>query len=462
MNPYLLLSALRARHRLFLLIVAATVLAALVVSLLVPRTYVANVSLLLDGRDDQTVRNNNGNNGPQERERLGYLQTQVDILTSPTVARRVAADLKLAENPEFRTKFAELDSPGSIEDWLAEAMLLRLKVETSQSNILLLSYTSSDPRMAARVANAFAKAYMDTVLELRVIPTRENSAWFNEQLKGLRDNMDQAQKRLTQFQREHNIVSTDERFDVESIQLAELASQFARTHSMRIGGSASPTASDDFNTGTASAAGLRAELARAEAKLNEISIEFGPRHPRFQAQSATVEALRAKTQGASRHAAERSRESRQHLLSEIDEQRERVLKLKEARNQMAVYSHDAAVAQRIYETALQSFLTTSIDSRMLQTNVRVLNAAVPPALPKSPKLKLNLALSVIVGIMLALTAVYLLEMLDQRVRNTDDLAWDPGVPTLAVLKPWNDAVARLPRLPTSRYALPAPGPGYSS
>lgn len=456
MNPYLLLSALRARYRLFLLIVAATVLAALVVSLLVPRTYVANVSLLLDGRDDQTVRNNNGNNGLQERERLGYLQTQVDILTSPTVARRVATDLKLAENPEFRTKFAKLDSPGSIEDWLAEAMLQRLKVETSQSSILLLSYTSSDPRMAARVANAFAKAYMDTVLELRVIPTRENSAWFNEQLKGLRDNMDQAQKRLTQFQREHNIVSTDERFDVESIQLAELASQFARTHSARIGGSVSAAANDDFNTGAASAAGLRAELARAEARLHEISVEFGPRHPRYQAQSAAVEALRARTQGASRHAAERSRESRQHLLSEIDEQRERVLKLKEARNQMAVYSHDAAVSQRIYETALQSFLTTSIDSRMLQTNVRILNAAVPPALPKSPKLRLNIALSVIVGVMLALTAVYLLEMLDQRVRNSDDLAWDPGVPTLAVLKPWNDAVARIPRLPTSRYALPAP------
>ena len=191
----LFVSALMARYRLFLLIVAATVLTTTVVSLILPKTYIATVSLLTDARDEQVL--GNRQIPPPERERLGYLQTQVDILTGPQVARQVVTDLKLATEPSMQKEFqSDTNGTGSIEDWLAKIVLRDVKVDTSQSSVIRLSYSTSNPEFAARVANAFAQAYVDTMLRLRTEPNKQASTWFNEQLKGLRINLEQAQKRL--------------------------------------------------------------------------------------------------------------------------------------------------------------------------------------------------------------------------------------------------------------------------
>ncbi len=453
MNAMLLLSALRARYRLFLLVLVTTLVITLIVSLFIPKTYVGQASILLDAPDEQTLRSNNG---PPERERYGYMQTQVDIITSPMLARQVVQDLGLDKNPAFQAKFESLGSPGRIEDWLAEAMLERLKVDSSQSSILQLSYASAQADMAAKIANAFAQAYVNKVLELRVAPTRQTSVWFNEQLQTLRHNMEQAQQRLADFQRDNGIVNTDERYDVESIQLSELATQIARSSS------AAQLADSGAPTGVAE---LQVALMRAEARLHELSSQLGPRHPQYLRQAAEVDGLRGRIGAASRMAAtnaaqaqERSRLQREQLLKELADQRQKVIKVREARTQMASLSYDANVAQRIYETAMQNFMTSNIDSHALQTNVRILDLAVPPNRPARPKLSVNMALALVVGTLLGLLTVYLLEFFDQRVRMPDDLRWDPQVPVLTILNPWNPAINRLPNYPGSRPALP--GPGY--
>jgi len=458
MNAALLLAALRARSRLFLIILASTVAAALLVSLVMPKTYIARVSLLLDGRDDQSMRSSNG---PPERERAGYLQTQVDIVTSPKVARRVAADLHLAEDPARRAKFESLDTGGDILDWLGDNLLRQVKVDTSQSSILQLTYASSDAQFAAKVANGFAQAYVDTVLELRVAPTRQTSAWFNEQLKTLRDNMEEAERRLAHFKRENGIVATDERYDVEMLQLSELAGRVVRDSD---GLNERRSYGEGFGDSGAGLQNLKSNLMRAEARLQELSSELGPKHPQYLRQAAEVSSLRSRIDAESRlavnqaaQAAERSKQRKERLMDELQAQRERVLRQTEARNQMAVLSRDAAIAQNVYDTAMQRFMASSIESRAMQTNVSVLNPAVPPSQPAKPKMLLNMALSVVIGTLLGLAAVYLQEMFDQRVRMQDDLAWDPNLPVLAVINPWNPAADRLPALPGPRQALPGPG-----
>src|SRR6202040_76023 len=121
---------------------------------------------------------------------------------------------------------AEEEGNGSSkEDRLVEGLLKKLKVETSQSNVIEVSFSSSDPRFAMQVANAFAKAYVDTMLELRVEPAREAAAWFDEQLKGLRANLEDAQVKLTDNHQRQKIVSADERLDVENSRLATLSDE---------------------------------------------------------------------------------------------------------------------------------------------------------------------------------------------------------------------------------------------
>jgi len=229
MNFNLFLSVLRARWSVFALVLAVTVLAAAAVSLLLPKTYRATASLLLDYKNEQSM---SGALHPllQPHERLSHMQTQADIITSEKVARKVVQDLKLAEVPAMRAAFEEhADGKGSIEDWLVAALLEKLKVETTQSSVINVSYLSGDARFSAQVANAFAKAYVDTMIELRVSPTRQAAVWFDEQLKSLRASLEEAQAKLTKYHRKKGIVSADERLDVENSRLGELSAQAVRT-----------------------------------------------------------------------------------------------------------------------------------------------------------------------------------------------------------------------------------------
>lgn len=430
MKPDLLLAALRARYRLFLLIFAVTVLAATLISLVMPKTYVATVSLLVDGRDEQSM---TSRNAPIERGRIGSLQTQVDILTGMQVARRVVADLRLGENAEFREKFeADAGGSGSFEEWLGQALRKEVKViETSQSSVIRLSFPAREAKFAATVANAFAKAYVDIMLKLRTEPTRAASVWFDEQAVALRTDLERAQQRLAEYQQRKGIVASDERFDFENARLTELAKQVARAGSLQ-------------------ADGLAGGLAQAEARLREMAVELGPRHPQYLQQQALVEQLRAglvdRTPGPDSATYSRSRQA--GLVAAMEAQRARVLQLKIARGELTVLEHDVALAQQTYDQAMQRLIASQIDSRASQTNVSIIDPAMPPVNPERPRVLLNIGLSALLGILLALAVVYLLEVSDQRVRRMVDLEGVPNVPILAVLNRWEplEQGLRVPRL----------------
>src|SRR6185295_14378454 len=210
MNASLFLSTLRARFGIFSMTLAITVLVSATLSVLWPKSYRATASLVVDTRNEQSL-SESMNGVASARERLGYMQTQVDILTSPKVALRVVNDLHLAEAPKAQQQFAKRKQTfGSIEEWLANALRRNVEVTTSQSSVLDINYVSDDPETAAAVANGFAKAYQDTMLELRVEPNRQAATWFDEQLKTLRGDLEASQAKVTAYQRAHGIVSTDE------------------------------------------------------------------------------------------------------------------------------------------------------------------------------------------------------------------------------------------------------------
>src|SRR5712692_3301998 len=147
MNLYLFLSTLRARFGVFAFLLAVTVLATIAASMLLPKTYTAMVSLLVDAKEEQSLSNVlYPLIGPQER--ISYMQTQMDVITSRKVARKVVQDLNLAQSATALADFKdETANGGSIEDSLVENLLQRLKVETSQSRFST-SESSIDPPFA--------------------------------------------------------------------------------------------------------------------------------------------------------------------------------------------------------------------------------------------------------------------------------------------------------------------------
>jgi uncharacterized protein involved in exopolysaccharide biosynthesis len=247
MNLHLFFSTLRARFGVFALVVCATLLTAIVVSLLLPKSYKATVSLMVADRDEQSMSSTGQAPFVHPLEKVNYLQTQVEIITSEKVARRVAQELRLAEGADVKASFEKATGgKGGIDDWIARELMPGLKVDTSQSNIMHVNYTARDPRFAAAAANAFAKAYMDTTLELRTGPAKDASAWFDEQLKTLRVNLEEAQGKLMEYQRAKGIVSVDERYDFESARIGDLSTALARAQDARLSAQTRDTFARDY------------------------------------------------------------------------------------------------------------------------------------------------------------------------------------------------------------------------
>lgn len=477
MNIQQLFSALRARPGIFALVLAATVATTLVVSLLLPKTYVATVSLLLDSKDEQSLSNVNVL-APvlQVQQQAAYMKTQVDIIKSHKVVNKVVRELGLPESPTAREEFREATGGvGSFENWLAERLLSWLTVETSQSSVVQIIYKSADPGFAAQAANAFAKAYIDTTLELRVVPTQRTAEWFDEQLKGLRTSLEESQARLTAYQRDKNIVAADERTDVENARLGELSTQMVLAQN-----SASEAESRERLARTFLATGatadklpevlsnpfiqrLKSELLLVEARLQHLSSDLGSNHPQLQRQRAEYNNLRAQLDNEMKRIVigleNAARQARQHLAQlngAMAEQRARVLRLKEFRNEIGVLSRDVETAQRTYDSAMQRFVVSKVESGANRTNVAVLDPAVEPSMPARPKIPLNIALSVVMGTMLGLGVVFFMEQFDRRVRSFEDLA-SVDVPLLAQLNAWQPAQGLLGRPRDRDWALPAPG-----
>lgn len=449
MNLHQFLLALRGRFWVFASLFAVTVLAAVAVTLALPKKYESTVSLLLDMRDEQSLTGTM----PSMRDRTGFMQTQMDIVTSQRVARQVVEDLKLHEDPGAQEAFAESGNRGDIRDWLADGLIQGLKVDSTQSSVIRLSFMSSDPKLATDVANAFAKAYMDTTLDLRVQPTQQAAAWFNDQLKGLRADFEAAQGRLAKFQKEKGIIATDERLDVENTRLAELSSQLlvasnatyesASRSSVAARNSASPDSIPEV-LGNPLIQALKTDIARAEAKLQELSTRLGPNHPQYRQQSSEIGALRSRMNAevnrvvaGVRNVTAQNRAREESLRQALQAQRQRVIEMRDAKNQAVVLQRDVETAQKAYEAALSRYLVNKVESGARQTNITVLNPATEPTRPSKPRVLVNLVLGVAMGLVLGLAAVFLLELLDRRVRSRDDLETGLDAPLLGTLQPWS-------------------------
>src|SRR6185369_1826183 len=355
MNFHQFLLALRGRIWVFLALLGAAVFAAIVVTILMPKTYDATASVLVDNRDEQMI---NQQLMPA-RHQLGYMQTQVDIIQSQRVARQVVKDLHLAEHPSVRADWEKSGGKGSPEDWVAQGLLSKLKVDVSQSSVIGITYSASDSKFAADIANAFANAYVSTTLNLRVEPAKQASAWFDDQLKGLRSDLESAQARLAAFQREKGILIVDERMDVETGRLAELSSQTLQATSTSYDnasrmGQVKSRSADTLPEVIANplVQGLKTEQLRAESKLAELATRLGPNHPQYIQQKSEVDALRSrvasemgKVAGGLQTATAQAQAREAALKADLAAQRKKVADLRDARAESQILVRDVETSQ---------------------------------------------------------------------------------------------------------------------
>ncbi|MGH8734726.1 MAG: GNVR domain-containing protein, partial [Burkholderiales bacterium] len=128
-----------------------------------------------------------------------------------------------------------------------------------------------------------------------------------------------------------------------------------------------------------------------------------------------------------------------------------------AQAEIAAMTRDVDNAQRSYDAVLARYMTTRIESRARQADVALLTPALEPLKPAHPKVGLISLLSVVLGGLLAAGAVYLLEVIDRRVRSRADLEARLAVPSLGRLSRWQPTGGRLLPAPSAAArALPHP------
>ncbi|RJG01083.1 chain length determinant protein EpsF [Noviherbaspirillum sedimenti] len=444
MNFYQFLQILRGRRKIILLTLIVTVLTAFTVSLLQSKVYKSTTSLVLNYRGVDPV------NGASLPAQLlpGYMATQVDIIASKNVALKVVDELKLDQGAEVREQFQDaMQGRGSIRDWLAGLLLKNLEVLPSrESSVIDITFKGADPRFAASVANAFASAYQKTGVQLKAEPLKKVSGFFNDQAKLLRQNLEEAQNRLSKYQQEKGIVNADTRLDVETNRLNDLSSQLVLAQaqmleatSRRSGALGSAGNSPDVVSNSLIQT-LKAELARAEARFSQSTQNLGRNHPQYLASQAEVGKLRselnAQTAAISQSVANNARILQQReaeLRTAFDQQKTKVLELNRARDEITMLAREVENAQRAYDTTTQRFTQTSIEGQANQTDVAVLNVAVPPTSPAGPKVLLNTLLAALLGTALGVAIGVLAEMADRRVRTVNDLVDVLDAPVLGVI-----------------------------
>jgi chain length determinant protein EpsF len=467
-----LLLILQARWRVIAMTTIASVLLVTGINLSLPKQYRASATVVVDIKGADPIAGNNA----QAQVIPGYLATQVGVVSSDRVVQKVIQALNLEGDPVLHARWQDAGGwmgsmvawfNGLLEDlssrpdvkenaeetntfgsWLTARLRKRLDVRPAREGSLIdIAVNWDDPARAAQIANAFARAYISTNLELKVEPAKHYVAWFEERNQALRKNLEQAQARLSQYQREKGIVAaSDARLDIENARLGELSSQLTALQGTRAD---SASREQEANGGRDSMTemlqnpviiNLKGELSKLELRRAEIAKRFGANYPDLQRIDEQVSAVNERlTQETNRVVASLRSSNKINLQREteiragLDAQRARVLELSRQRDEIAVLQYDVTNAQRAYDTVTQRLAQTSLESQSQMTNVMIITPAIQPMGADSPRIKVNMALALVFGFLLGIAIALLREKLDQRLYGPDQLRHVLGAPVFGAL-----------------------------
>ncbi|MDP1558488.1 MAG: chain length determinant protein EpsF [Nitrosomonas sp.] len=440
MNFSQLFLIMLARRKIILFTLVMTVATTLLVSLLLPKTYKAVTTLLLThkGADPLT-----GMIFPAQLM-SGYMATQLDVIQSTSTALMVVDQLGLDQNETVKQQFEDSSDndkgKGNIRDWLAALLLKNLSVEPSrESSVIRINFKGADPVFVAVMANAFANAYQEISIRLTVEPSQKAAVYFAVQINVLRDRLETAQKKLSQYQQEEGIVNVDYRLDVETARLNELSSQLVMAQGELMGAT---SGQDNNNRGgeghnivtNTLINSLKVSLSQAESRFSDISQKLGSNHPSYAGAKAEVEKLRLELNRHIRATTHNAISREAGIHAALEEQKTRVLALNRARNELQLLVREVEGAQQAYDSAMQRLNQTSLEGQSDLSSVSLLDPAIAPVTPDSPKILLNMFLSVFLGTLLGLGFGLLAEMLDRRIRSAEDLLEVLQAPVLGVME----------------------------
>jgi uncharacterized protein involved in exopolysaccharide biosynthesis len=429
-------------RRWLVIVTMVTALAgAVTVGLIVPPRYeaTARVMLAMFKPDPVTGEFINGKSMP------AYIATEAEMVRDYRVAGRVVDDLGWTSSPELLASYEARD-PSDTRDfrrWLAQRVSDNTGVGlTPETNIMEIKVGSSVPEQAARLANAIRDAFIAQDVAERRTDAETTADWITRQVASTGKRLLDASRRQQEFERANGIVLRSDGIDTETLRL-QSANVLPRP--------GFPVRGPD--------SGLVAGLQAANAALASAERELGPNNPDLKSMRTRRDALAAAVAQSgtiSRLPVGPAPESYGAIASKVLARADKVAEAQ----QLAA---DVAILRRQYDALTQRLADLTQQSEIEKGGLQSMGDAAIPTKPVSPNWYLILLGSSGLGLLLGCITALMAELLGQRVRSRDDLAFG-DVPLLGELsgaprlKPargaslWHRIRSRLPRWPGKRRA----------
>ncbi len=387
-----------------------------------------------------------------------FFATQNSIIASRTVAEAVITSLHLHREPSFfglhlsREERAEWE-PRSVEE-AARVLQSRLTVEPIEdTRIVAIRVTDEDPERAATLANAVAQAYIDKTLRDRSGSTDRAGEWLGERSDELRSRLETSELALHRFKQEHNVlsVSMEDRQNLLAADITHHNTKLQEARSRRrqlearaariralVEGADVDAAAAAFPENEA-LSGMRTELRAKVAQHESLTRRYGPNHQQMLTLAGEIEALR-----------EQMRHELRGLLNAADADVTEVRRIEAGHRADLDAAHQAGIElnlreieyqrlnrerennAKLYNLVLERRTETELTQRHQATHARLLDTALEPRVPISPRFTTNTAAGLGAGLALGLALALLLSRLDRRLKSVADVE-QTGLTVLGIL-----------------------------
>ncbi len=376
-----------------------------------------------------------------------YMTTQMGVIKSHRVALKVVDNINITESPVIQDSFQKsTGGKGDIRDWAAKFIVNSLKaVPDKGSNIINLVYTSKSPEFSKLMADAFAQSYMQTNAEMSNQPSQTASSYLYGQKELLKQKLLEAQTALLKYKEDNGITGDAENFDIENAKLASLSSQLAAAQGQTIEArkrnriAARGTLSPDVVSNPL-VQGLKMQVSQAEANVAELGRNLASNHPKMQSARAQLNKLKSelraeigRAQSNVKNTARIYTQREAELKSEVAKQKQKLLKFNRNRNELSVLQNEVESAQLAFNNINARISQTDLEGSTNQSDAIVLNKAVLPTSPSSPKVVMNVFFGFFAALFLGLLVAYLKEALDRRVRCIKDIEDSIDLPVIIMM-----------------------------
>jgi polysaccharide biosynthesis transport protein len=423
------------------------------ISFMLPKRYDASSQLLLDleGEEDlgldQVVM-------PIGIDLDTKLQTQVRIVESDTIANSVIKQLSLQNNPSFwKPKGGvvlrdydslDLHTRAALTNALHRNLTVQLVPKTE---IMEVHFRSRDPKLAADVANAVTSTYIEHNFQTKFQATRQTSEWLTKQLDDIKKHAESAQEAVIDYQKKTGLFGADESHNIiiDRLELLNKALTDAQTQRIvleakyRIAMTERPDLIANILPESLLAV-LYKQQAESRAEYAELIAKYGASYPRVVQLQAQLKELDSSIQDEIRKVSETMRaeytaavKSEQMLQSTLEDQKNEAYKMNQDAIQYGIMRREVESSRDLYEGLLKKLKEAGIVASLKSSNINVIDKAGVPVEPIEPKIRLNIAVGCVGGLLFGVALAFVVEAVDSSIRTPEDVETDCSLPSLGII-----------------------------